>query len=149
MQGDNLEPLIWSALEVNLSIACACVATLKPFANRFFPKLLGKLSSGANGKGAYPSIHGKGSRLTNGNLVLASEPGFHSGGLVENGGQSYKMQPYCQRMEAGQHIATVKGGREVDGSSSQESIIGAVESFPQDDEEREMGVYVTRTVHVH
>jgi hypothetical protein len=150
LQGANVGSLIWTTLEVNLSIVCACVATLKPLANRFFPKLLGKLSSGANnGNGAYPSIPGKGSKLTNGNSVLASEQGFRSGGFGENGGDIYKMQSYCQKAEVGQHIAAVKGGRDVDGSSSQESIIGAAEPFPQDDEEREMGVYVTRTVHVH
>jgi hypothetical protein len=150
LQGDILGSLIWSTLEVNLSIACACVAVLKPFANRFFPKLLGKLSSGGNNdNGTYPCIPGKGSKPTNGNSVLASEQGFRSGGFGEEGGGSYKMQSYCQTVEVRQHIATVKGGRDVDGSSSQESIIGEVEPFPQDDEERGMGVYVTRMVHVH
>jgi hypothetical protein len=124
-------------MEVNLGIACACIATLKPLTNRFFPKLLGKLyGSNNNNSATHLPLSGKPSKLINEDTVLARERGLHGGSFGENGGGSCEMQLYSLRAKSGQHRATVKGKRDVDGSSSQESIIGAAESFPQDAEEK-------------
>ena len=41
----------WGAVEVNLAIICACLTTLKPLLTRFFPKLLGSLSSEKTSQG--------------------------------------------------------------------------------------------------
>lgn len=123
-------------MEVNLGIACACIATLKPLTNHFFPKLLGKLYGSNNNSATHLPLSGKPSKLINEDTVLASERGLHGGSFGENGGGSCEMQSYSLRAKSGQHRATVKGKRDVDGSSSQESIIGAAESFPQDAEEK-------------
>jgi len=37
---DNINSAIWSAVEVNLGIICACLPTLKPLVSRCFPHLL-------------------------------------------------------------------------------------------------------------
>jgi hypothetical protein len=126
--------LIWSTIEAHITIVCACVATLKPLATRFFPKLLGKSSKTAN---TYPSIHGKSTKLNGSNADS----------------QSFALQSYRERMEAGQHTATVTShtvrglGRKVgdDDADSQESIIGGME--PHDMYFKE-GVFVTKTVRV-
>jgi hypothetical protein len=39
---DNLEIAIWSVVEVNVGICCACGPTLKPLINAFVPQLLSK-----------------------------------------------------------------------------------------------------------
>lgn len=38
---DNAPAAIWSAIEVNVAIICACLATLKPLLTRYAPKILG------------------------------------------------------------------------------------------------------------
>jgi hypothetical protein len=116
-----------------MCIVCACVATLKPLANRFFPKLLGK---SINPSGPYLGIPGKGSKSTAESMPADS--------------QAYALQSYRQRAEAGEHKAIVSAHRngkhrDFDGSS-QESIIGVVD--PYNPELKEGGVYVVRAVHV-
>jgi hypothetical protein len=116
-----------------MCIVCACAATLKPFANRFFPRLLGRSTVPV---GPYPSVPGKGSKL-------ASEP-------IPADSQAYALQSYRQRAEVGEHKAVVSAHRDgkhrdIDGSS-QESIIGDVNSFNHD--LREDGIYVAKGVHV-
>ena len=116
-----------------MCIVCACIATLKPLASRFFPKLLGKSTIPS---GSYPTIPGKGSKLT-----PESKPADS---------QAYMLQSYRQRTEVGEHKTVVSahqnGKRRDFDFSSQESIIGAVDPFSP--ELKEGGVYVTRTVHV-
>ncbi|KIV81131.1 hypothetical protein PV11_08576 [Exophiala sideris] len=41
---DLLEAILWSSIEVNTGIVCACLPTLKPVVNWIFPKLLGNNS---------------------------------------------------------------------------------------------------------
>jgi len=38
---DNAPAAIWSSIEVNVAIICACLATLKPLLTRYAPKILG------------------------------------------------------------------------------------------------------------
>ena len=119
-----------------MCIVCACAATLKPLASRFFPKLLGKSTVTI---GPYPSIPGKGSNFSN----LTSEP-------TPADIQAYALRSYRQRAEVGEHKAVVSAHRDgkhrdFDGSS-QESIIGAVDSLNL--ELKEDGIYVARAVHV-
>lgn len=108
----------------------ACIATLKPFAKRFFPRLLGKNSSR---DGGYPKMQGKATKL--------------KGSPYD--GQSFHLQSYGDD-DLGQHLATVttKSGRDPrrrDGDAeSQESIIRVVEGEMNGKE----GVVVTRTVQV-
>jgi hypothetical protein len=64
--------------------------------------------------------------------------------------QAYALRSYRQRAEVGEHKAVVSAHRDgkhrdFDGSS-QESIIGAVDSFNL--ELKEDGIYVARAVHV-
>jgi hypothetical protein len=42
---DNLEIAIWSVVEVNVGICCACGPTLKPLVNAVIPQLLSKTPS--------------------------------------------------------------------------------------------------------
>ena len=86
--------------------------------------------------GAYPSIPGKSTKLTN------------NGSTPDT--QSFALQSYRERAEAGQHQAIITSSslrdprrRDGDGDS-QESIINGM------DHEMEFkdGVFVTRTVHV-
>ncbi len=42
---DNLEIAIWSVVEVNVGICCACGPTLKPLINAIVPQLLSKAPS--------------------------------------------------------------------------------------------------------
>jgi hypothetical protein len=110
--------------------------TLKPLANRFFPKLLGKSTVTT---GPYPSIPGKGSKLASGPVPA-----------VPADSQAYALQSYRQRAEVGEHkavVSTHRDGthRDFDGSS-QESIIGAVD--PYNPELKEGGVYVVKAVHI-
>jgi hypothetical protein len=133
-KGDTSNLLIWSTNEAHVTIVCACIAILKPLANRFFPKLL------ANGAGPYPSIPGK-----------SSKP---NGSNVDIHGQSFALQSYRERAEAGQHKTTVTSnmgralGRRVGDpdADSQESIIGGMDQ--QDMVDHKEGVFVTRTVHI-
>jgi hypothetical protein len=37
---NNVGAATWSSVELNVGITCACLPTLKPLVNRFFPKLL-------------------------------------------------------------------------------------------------------------
>jgi hypothetical protein len=110
--------------------------TLKPLANRFFPKLLGKSTVTT---GPYPSIPGKGSKLASGPVPA-----------VPADSQAYALRSYRQRAEVGEHkavVSTHRDGthRDFDGSS-QESIIRAADPFNL--EPKEDGIYVARTVHV-
>ena len=116
-----------------MCIVCACAATLKPLANHFFPKLLGKSTVPV---GPYPSASGKGSKLASEAMPADSE--------------AYALRSYRQRAEVGEHKAVVSAHRngkhrDFDGSS-QESIIGVVD--PYNPELKEGGVYVVRAVHV-
>jgi hypothetical protein len=48
----------WSAIELNMGIMCACLATLRPLVSRIAPRLLNTTSflrSGQSGGGAYDS----------------------------------------------------------------------------------------------
>jgi hypothetical protein len=115
-----------------MCIVCACAATLKPLATRFFPKLLGKSTVPV---GPYPIVPSKGSKL-------APEP-------ISADSQAYELRSYRQRAEVGEHKAAAPAHRngkhrDFDGSS-QESIIGAVDSFNL--EPKEDGIYVAREVH--
>jgi len=47
----------WGAVEVNLAIICACLATLKPLLHKLFPKLLGP---GYGGSTAYGTAASRG-----------------------------------------------------------------------------------------
>lgn len=47
---DNTGAALWSYLELTVAIMAACLPTLRPFVNRFFPKLMA--SSSRNGGGA-------------------------------------------------------------------------------------------------
>jgi hypothetical protein len=72
--------LMWCILELNLSIIGGSIPALKPFAQRFFPKLLG--TSGANSKG----------RSTSGAYPLPSQsarygPGSHFSRATNNKSQ--------------------------------------------------------------
>ena len=40
MTDDNLDIAIWSCVEVNVGICCACIPTLKPLIVRILPRLL-------------------------------------------------------------------------------------------------------------
>jgi hypothetical protein len=149
-QGYNVDSLIWSTLEVNLGVICACVAGLKPLLTHFFSVVLGKSSSaGNNDTNIYPYISSKGPNFANGSSVRASKRGLQNDEFGKNGGESQRMRTYCQKIEVRQDLAIVNNRRGMDGSSSQESIIRVVESFPQDDEERETETSVTETVHTH
>jgi len=48
---------VWSAIEINTSISCSCIPALKPFAVKYFPKLLPSLLTRGRrtGVGAYGS----------------------------------------------------------------------------------------------
>lgn len=44
----------WGAVEVNLPIICACLATIRPLLNRLFPGLLGPRSSQDGATASHP-----------------------------------------------------------------------------------------------
>lgn len=76
---------MWCVLELNLSIVGGSIPALKPFAQRFFPKLLGTTghSKGRSTSGAYPlpsQNHGYGggshfSRTNNRSKIEADDTG--------------------------------------------------------------------------
>lgn len=116
-----------------MCIVCACTATLKLLANRFFPKLLGKSTVPSV---AYPGNPGKGS-------TLALEP-------MTADSQAYALRSYRQTAEVGDYKAVVSAHQnrkhwDFDGLS-QESIIGALDPF--NPELKEGGIYVARAVRI-
>ena len=52
--GDNSDAAIWSNIEANVGIICACLPTIKPIISRVFPHLLGSTRSRG---GTHPSHH--------------------------------------------------------------------------------------------
>lgn len=112
-------------------IVAACIPTLMPFAERFFPGLLDK---GSSGGADHLTRQGKGTKLK---------------GSPYNT-QAFALQSY-RGGEGGQHIVTVstKVGRDLrrcngDGDAeSQERMVG----IDRDIDAKE-GVFITRTVHV-
>ncbi len=52
---DSVEVSIWSAIELNTAIICACAMTLKPLINRVFPRLL---TDGYNPQGSKDDVTG-------------------------------------------------------------------------------------------
>ncbi|OTB07861.1 hypothetical protein M426DRAFT_8457 [Hypoxylon sp. CI-4A] len=100
---------LWSGVESNLAITCACLPTLRPLLARLFPRLLGGLTNAGGGTPSWP--------VGGGGVGLSMRRWSHR--VVRDGGVAFRMREMpsgecscgCGRGKGGDDINNVEAGR--------------------------------------
>ncbi|OJJ48464.1 hypothetical protein ASPZODRAFT_130497 [Penicilliopsis zonata CBS 506.65] len=72
---DNVGAAIWSAIECNTGIICACLPTLRPLISHFLPHILSTFSNGSRSEGTVPLSQERAPTYWNGMATISSTIG--------------------------------------------------------------------------
>lgn len=101
---------MWSAVEVNVGIICACVPGVKPLAVRFFPSLLGRIKK--VGELRVNSHYGPGDAQW-ANVASKTHNSTHSG--PKSPLPPHSPKPLVNGPNGGVHFADTEANREIEG----------------------------------